>query len=119
MRVVNQSQAEKLPLINPLFTDSNVSIQVLLPDSKEFTVNVVHFGKGVRNRFHAHSDEQILIVTSGKGIIATETEQKEIAVGDVVLIPANEKHWHGATRDFEFSHIYLSKPGSKLVQLEE
>jgi quercetin dioxygenase-like cupin family protein len=119
MRVVNHHQAEKLPFTNPLFTGSDVSIQVLLPDSKEFTVNVVHFGKGVRNKFHAHSDEQILIVTSGKGIIATETEQKEIAEGDVVLIPANEKHWHGATKDSEFSHIYISKPGSELVQLEE
>jgi 4-carboxymuconolactone decarboxylase len=118
MRVVNRHQVEKLPVTNPLFT-GDVSIQLLLPDSKEFTVNVVHFGKGVRNKFHTHSDEQILIVTSGKGIIATDTEQKEIIEGDVVIIPANEKHWHGAAADSEFSHIYISKPGSEMAQLEK
>jgi quercetin dioxygenase-like cupin family protein len=73
----------------------------------------------VRNKFHSHSDEQILIITSGKGIIATETEQKDITEGDIVIIPANEKHWHGATKDSEFSHIYISKPESKLTQLED
>jgi len=119
MRVVNRHQVLKQPFTNPLFTGSDVSIQLLLPDSKEFTANVIHFGKGVRNKFHAHSDEQILIVTSGKGIIATESEQKEIVEGDIVIIPANEKHWHGATKDSEFSHIYISKPGSELEQLEE
>ena len=119
MRVVNRQKVEKVPITNPLFTGSEASIQVLLPDSQEFVANVVHFGKGVRNKFHAHSDEQILIVTSGKGIIATETDQIEITEGDVVLIPANEKHWHGASKDYEFSHIYISKPGSKLEQLEK
>ena len=118
MHVVNRHEVEKLPFANPLFTGPDTAIQVLLPDSREFTVNIVHFGKGVRNKFHAHSDEQILIVTSGKGIIATESGQQEITEGDIVLIPANEKHWHGATADSEFSHIYISKPDSELVQLE-
>ena len=119
MHVVNRPKVEKMPFSNPLFTGDDVAMQILLPDSKEFVVNVVHFGKGVRNKFHAHSDEQILIVTSGKGIVATETEEIEITEGDVVLIPANEKHWHGATKDSEFSHIYISKPGSELQQLED
>jgi quercetin dioxygenase-like cupin family protein len=119
MRVVNRHKVEKLPFTNPIFTGTDVFIQVLLPDSREFTANVVHFGKGVRNKFHSHSDEQILIITSGKGIIATETEQKDITEGDIVIIPANEKHWHGATKDSEFSHIYISKPESKLTQLED
>jgi quercetin dioxygenase-like cupin family protein len=119
MFVVNHHHVEKVPLTNPLFTGPDVAIQLLLSGSKEFVVNIVHFGKGVRNKFHSHSDEQILIVTSGKGIIATETDQKEILEGDVVLIPANEKHWHGSTKDSEFSHIYISKPDSELVQLEE
>jgi len=119
MRVVKISEAKKESLGGPLFTGSDVTIQALLPDSKEFSVNVVNFGKGVRNKFHAHDSEQILIVTFGKGMIATETEEKVITPGDVVMIPAGEKHWHGATRDSEFSHIYVSCLGSKLTQLEE
>jgi quercetin dioxygenase-like cupin family protein len=52
-------------------------------------------------------------------MIATETEEKVISTGDVVIIPAGEKHWHGATKDLEFSHIYVSRLGSKLTQLED
>jgi quercetin dioxygenase-like cupin family protein len=119
MRVVKISEGRKEPYSSPLFTGSNVTRQILFPDSKEYTVNVVNFGKGVRNKFHAHETEQILIVTSGKGMIATETQKKVITVGDVVIIPAGEKHWHGATEDSEFSHIFVSRLGGKLTQLED
>jgi quercetin dioxygenase-like cupin family protein len=119
MRVVKISEVKKESLGGPLFTAPDVTRQVLLPDSKEFSVNVVNFGKGIRNKFHAHDSEQILVVTFGKGMIATETEEKVITPGDVVIIPAGEKHWHGATKDSEFSHIYVSRLGSKLTQLEE
>jgi quercetin dioxygenase-like cupin family protein len=119
MRVVNMNTVEKEKFSSTLFTGTDVSRQVILPDSKEFNFNVVNFGKGVRNKFHAHDSEQILFVTAGKGIIATDTEEKEISVGDVVIIPAGEKHWHGATQDSEFSHIYISSLSSQLTQLED
>lgn len=119
MRVVKIGEVKKEPFKNPLFTGPDVTRQVLLPDSKEFDVNVVNFGKGVRNKFHAHDSEQILVVTSGKGMVATETEEKVIVAGDIVLIPAGEKHWHGAAKDSEFSHIYVTRSGSKLTQLEK
>ncbi len=119
MRVVKISEVKKEPFKNLLFTGSDVTIQVLLPNSKEFEVNVVNFGKGVRNKFHAHDSEQILVVTSGKGMIATEAEEWVISVGDVVIISAGEKHWHGATKDSEFSHIYVTRVGGKLTQLEK
>lgn len=102
-----------------MFTGSDVTRQVLLPDSKEYNLNVVNFGKGVHNKFHAHDSEQILIVTFGKGIIATEKEEVMISEGDVVIIPAGEKHWHGAIEDSEFAHIYVSRLGTQLTQLEE
>jgi quercetin dioxygenase-like cupin family protein len=119
MKVVNMNSVEKENFAGKLFTGSDVSIQRLLPDSKQYNFNVVNFGKGVRNKFHAHDNEQILIVTAGKGIIATETEQKEITVGDVVIIPAGEKHWHGATEDSEFAHIYIHRLETQLTQLED
>ncbi len=119
MRVVKISGVKKEPFRNPVFTGLDVTRQVLFPDSKEFDVSVVNFGKGVRNKFHAHDVEQILVVTSGKGIIATEAGEKVITVGDVVFIPAGEKHWHGATTDSEFSHIYVNRSGATLTQLEK
>lgn len=54
-----------------------------------------------------------------KEIIATEAEEKVIVPGDIVIIPAGEKHWHGAARDSEFSHLYVSRLGGKITQLEE
>ena len=119
MRVVRMSNVDKETFDSPLFTGSDVSRQTLLPDSKEFNCNVVNFGKGVRNKFHSHDHEQILIITAGEGIIATEKEEKMITVGDIVLIPAGEKHWHGATADSEVAHIFVSKLGTQLTQLEE
>ena len=75
MQVIKMNAVVKETFESPLFTGPEVSRQVLLPDSKEFNVNIVNFGKGVRNKFHAHNSEQVLIVTSGQGYIATETEK--------------------------------------------
>ena len=119
MHVINSNTVAKESITTPLFTDPDVTIQRLLPDSREFDVNVVNFGKGVRNKFHTHDHEQVLIVTTGKGIIATEDKEIVITPRDVVLISAGEKHWHGATEDSEFSHIYVSNPSSQLTQIEK
>lgn len=119
MKIVTIEQVDKAPFDSPLFTGPDVTLQELLADSREFRINMVNFGKGVRNKFHCHSTEQILIITAGKGIVATENGQIEVAAGDIVLIPAEEKHWHGATRDSEFSHIYVMQKDSVLTQLED
>ena len=57
-------------------------------------------------------------MTAGTGMIATETEEQEIIVGDVVHITADEKHWHGATAHSDFSHIALTAKGSTTTQFE-
>jgi quercetin dioxygenase-like cupin family protein len=119
MKIVSMHGVSKELFPNPIFTGPDVTRQILVPDSKELSVNVVNFGKGVRNKFHSHDSEQVLIVTSGKGIVATEKEERVVTEGDIVLIPPGEKHWHGATRDSDFSHIYVSRLGSVLTRLEE
>jgi quercetin dioxygenase-like cupin family protein len=119
MKIVNIARVSKESAASPLFTGTDVTRQPLGLDSKEFNVNVVNFGKGVRNKFHTHDGEQLLIVTAGRGIVATEKEKKIVIPGDVVLFSAGEKHRHGATEDSEFSHIYVTKAGSKLTQVED
>jgi len=119
MKIVSMNHVDREHFPNPIFTGPDVTRQLLVPDSKEFSVNVINFGKGVRNKFHAHDSEQILIVTAGKGIVATEKEKKMVTKGDIILIPPGEKHWHGATPDSEFSHIYVSRLGSVLTRLED
>ena len=118
MKIIKMDKIPKEPFLNPIFTSSNVTLQKLVPDSKDFNLNIVHFAKGVRNKFHTHDSEQILIITAGKGIVATEKEKKVVTVGDVILFPAGEKHWHGATDDSEFSHLYVTRMGSETQILE-
>ena len=119
MKVVNIAEVPKEPHTSPLFTGLNVTRQVLVPDSKDYLINIINFGRGVRNKFHTHDHEQVLIVTAGEGIVATENEKVVVTVGDIVFIPSGEKHWHGATEDSEFSHIFVIRAGSKVTQIEE
>jgi quercetin dioxygenase-like cupin family protein len=119
MRVVKISNVPKEPFISSLFTGENVTKQALIPESNEYDINNVNFSSDVRLKWHAHDCEQILIVTSGQGVVATEKEQKAVTVGDVIFIPEGEKHWHGANGESEFSHIFIYKKGSKYTQLEE
>jgi 4-carboxymuconolactone decarboxylase len=106
---------------SPLFTGGPVTRQTLLtPEmSKNFNLAIVNFSAGARNKMHIHSSDQVLFVTAGKGIIATEMHREVIGVGDVVHIPAEERHWHGATPDSAFSHIALTAKGSTTTQVEE
>jgi len=119
VQVVQISKVPKEPFVSAVFTGPDVTRQAIVPDSNEYRINIVHFGKGVRNKFHAHDSEQVLIVTAGTGIVATEQEERIVTVGDIIFIPKGEKHWHGATNDSEFSHIFILRQGSKLTQLED
>ena len=120
MEVVNIGKVPKKPFGTPLFTGEEVTIQPLVDDEQRgYTVSVVNFGKGVRNKFHAHDSDQILIVTAGRGYVATEKVKREVSVGDVIVFPAGEKHWHGATDESAFSHIYIRPKSGQTTQLED
>ena len=84
--------------------------------SKRFSITQVNFSRGVRNKFHSHTIEQVLIITEGVGIVATDEEEITVVPGDVIFIPAGEKHWHGAAKDAIFSHLYVMSPSSKTTQ---
>lgn len=120
MKVVKPSQVPAQDASSPLFTGGEVTRQPLVtPEMGDnFNLGIVNFAPGARNKMHTHSSDQVLFVTAGEGIIATETVQEVIKVGDIVHIPAAEKHWHGATQHSHFSHIALTAKGSKTEQFE-
>ncbi len=120
MKVINIPQLARESQVNPLFTGP-VTMQSIVGTelSKHFLIRQVNFGRGVRNKFHSHSIEQVLIVTEGKGIVATDKEEITVGPGDVIFIPAGEKHWHGAAKGTTFSHIYVMSPDQKTTQLED
>ena len=86
--------------------------------SKYFSFNVVGFAAGARNKLHTHTSDQILHVTTGTGIVATEDRREVVKEGDTVLIPAGERHWHGATADSDFAHIALMTAESTTTIVE-
>ncbi len=78
----------------------------------------VTFEPGCRNHWHIHHAEkgggQILVVISGRGWYQEwGKEARELKPGDVVNIPANVKHWHGAAKDSWFQHLAVEVSGEK------
>src|SRR6266853_3972125 len=117
MQIIKPAAVPAQPATSPLFTGEVSRQPILTPEmNQHFNLGIVNFPAGVRNKMHTHSSDQVLFVTEGTGIIATETTQQEITVGDVVHIPAEEKHWHGATAHSHFSHIALTAKGSTTAQ---
>ena len=121
MQVLNINKVSEQPMDVPLMTGGPVTRQALFnqQNAKSMYISQINFSKGARNKFHSHTRDQMLIVTGGKGIVATEAEQKIVKVGDLILVPAGEKHWDGATEDSDFSRMDVIGPGSELTQLED
>ena len=86
------------------------------PNETKVFIAKVTFEQGCRNNWHIHKATegggQILICVEGEGWYQEEgKEPKSLKVGDVVTIPANVKHWHGAKKDKWFSHLAIEVPG--------
>ena len=76
----------------------------------------VTFEPGCRNNWHIHHAKkrggQILLCIAGEGWYQEwGKDARSLAPGDVVVIPAGVKHWHGAKKDSWFSHIAVEVPG--------
>ena len=84
-------------------------------ESANYNCSVVNFSQGCNTGWHTHDCDQLLIVVSGSGIAATETQRFEINVGDVVQVKAGERHWHGAKADSTMGHITVTLVGSNAV----
>ena len=82
----------------------DVATQVPHPDSQHLSVLEVHFKDGARNRLHTHTTDQILVITEGRGIVATKDERHDVSPGDVAFITAGEPHWHGAAPGHDMTH---------------
>ena len=89
----------------------------LAPISKEqIPFNNVTFEPGCRNNWHIHhatkGGGQMLVCVAGKGWYQEEGKPAvQMLPGDVIHIPANVKHWHGAAADSWFAHLAFEVPG--------
>ena len=76
------------------------------------SVGNVTFEPGCRNNWHIHhKGGQILLVTAGRGWYQEWGKPaRALGPGDVVNIPPEVKHWHGAAKDAWFQHLALEVP---------
>jgi quercetin dioxygenase-like cupin family protein len=105
------------PSDNPIF-DGPVHMREYFADrdeAGELNVAEVTFRPQGRTRWHSHDGDQLLVVTGGYGIIANERERIEVRTGDVVLVSAGERHWHGPQPGAEFTHISVLLGGADQI----
>jgi quercetin dioxygenase-like cupin family protein len=85
-------------------------------------VYLANFNNGARTKVHYHQGGQILVVTKGKGMLVIykktsiqkeavkikKLSQTKLEQGDVVFIPKNTLHWHGALKGTNLAHVALN-----------
>ena len=107
---------------NKFFTGTTYLNMLVTKDEMwNSSIGNVTFEKGARTNWHKHSGGQILLVTAGEG--RYQEKDKNIQVlkaGDVVKIPKDVIHWHGASPDSDFAHISIETniPNNQTTWLE-
>ena len=84
--------------------------------TEQLSIGNVTFEPGCRNNWHIHHADkgggQILLCTGGRGWYQEwGSPARELLPGDVVNIPPEVKHWHGAAKDSWFAHLAVEVPG--------
>jgi Uncharacterized conserved protein, contains double-stranded beta-helix domain len=107
--ISNFPVGDKLP---EMYSKYFIGQAYLAPLTKNKDLNCpisnVTFEPGCRNNWHSHTGGQILVVVGGKGYYQAKGEPARLLLpGDVVEIPANVVHWHGAAPDNWFSHLAI------------
>ena len=85
----------------------NVRVNNKIPGGNPPNISggIVNFEPGSRTVWHSHPKGQRVIIIQGIGWVQQWGDKKiEVRTGDVVCIPPNVKHWHGATVTTGVSH---------------
>ncbi|MCM0667054.1 (R)-mandelonitrile lyase [Flavobacterium tyrosinilyticum] len=101
-------KGEKLP--NEWFTgEAFLSPLVSKDKNNEFSAGAVTFEIDARTNWHTHPKGQVLIVIEGSGFYQEKGKAaRAITKGDVVNIPENVEHWHGASAKTSMTHIAIT-----------
>ncbi len=116
MHVIRAASADPQRANRPIFT-GEVHAHTFVDETigDHLRVTLVKFSPGGRTTWHTHAFEQGLIIVEGHGIVATEQEEFEVGPGDIVIVPAGEKHWHGGTETTAMAHYSITTPGETSV----
>lgn len=116
MKVVRQDQTKAQPNRGPIFIGDVLGQGIVSEDdAKLLRVTAITFQQGARNKWHHHAADQVLVVTDGQGIVANEQTEHHVTRGDIIFIPAGERHWHGAEPNHDFTHLSILTPGEMMI----
>ena len=102
--------------VNPVAQYFSGETYFAMLTTKQVPTANVTFAPSCRNNWHIHhatkDGGQELIVVFGHGWYQEEGQPaRELFPGDIVNIPPNVKHWHGAAKDSWFQHLALEIEG--------
>jgi quercetin dioxygenase-like cupin family protein len=105
------------------FFTGSVRVDPLIPTTPPARVSgaVVTFEPGARSAWHTHPLGQMIVVTTGCGLVqSVGGPAVKMRPGDVIWCPPGEKHWHGATATTGMSHlVFLESLDGKNVEWME
>ena len=77
--------------------------------NNDFSAGAVTFEPGARTNWHTHPRGQVLIVIEGQGYYQEKgMPARPIKKADVINIPENTEHWHGAAAHSKMVHIAIT-----------
>jgi len=110
--VISRAGSRPVETLPPDHFTGGVRVEMLFEalDPSHASGGYVTFEPRARTAWHSHPRGQILIVTAGIGRVQRWGGPiEEIRAGDVVRIPAGQKHWHGASPRSPMTHLAVSE----------
>jgi quercetin dioxygenase-like cupin family protein len=114
----NAINAQKTDLVFPkgeVITNNNFTgtawLQMLVNNDSTYNTSIgnVTFEPKARTNWHKHPGGQILLITDGRGYYQEKGKSAQVLhKGDVVRIPPDAEHWHGAAPDHSLTHVAIS-----------
>ncbi len=108
---MDQNTASPFPAggVNPVsqYFTGNTWLAPLTSSDAQTDISNVTFEPGCINHWHIHHGcQQILVCVGGRGWYQEwGKDAVEMKPGDVIEIPLEVKHWHGAAKDSWFAHL--------------
>ena len=79
-------------------------------ENTPFNITKATFKANSTLNWHKHTDQQVLIIVSGKGYYQEKGKQPIlIKQGDILKCTANLEHWHASSKDQDVTYLAIYK----------
>jgi len=79
-------------------------------ESLSYNLTKATFKTNSTLNWHKHTDQQVLIIVSGKGYYQEKGKQPiVIKEGDVLTCTANTEHWHASSKEQDVTYLAIYK----------